>query len=162
MAFKFSQRSLDNMRGVHPDLVIVMKRALSTSPIDFMVIEGRRTLERQKELVASGASRTLYSRHLTGHALDVVPLYNGEISWAWPLYFQLAIEIKQAAKDLGVRIEWGGDWVSFKDGPHWQLSRDDYPNTSHEPKAKVPAANPFTAFFEAIAAILAALFGGKK
>ena len=162
MAYQFSQRSLDRMQRVHPDLIIVMKRALSKSPIDFAVIEGRRTLARQKELVARGASKTLNSRHLTGHAIDVVPLDNGSVSWAWPLYHQLAPVIKQAAADLGVAIEWGGDWRTFKDGPHWQLSWDDYPSASHEPKAKRPTTNPITAFFEAIAALFASLFGGSK
>jgi len=86
-----------------------------------------RTLARQKKLVASGASKTMNSRHLTGHAVDIAPLVGGKVSWEWPLYHRLAPIVKQAALDEGVRIEWGGDWRSFKDGPHWQLPWRDYP-----------------------------------
>jgi peptidoglycan L-alanyl-D-glutamate endopeptidase CwlK len=127
MAFKFSQKSLDRLKGVHPDLVRVIKRALSLSTVDFTVLEGLRTKERQKQLVASGASQTMNSRHITGHAVDIAPLDNGAVSWAWPLYNKLAPFVKEAAKLENVPIEWGGDWRSFKDGPHWQLPKSKYP-----------------------------------
>tara|TARA_R110000851_G_scaffold269765_1_gene422404 strand:+ start:763 stop:1254 length:492 start_codon:yes stop_codon:yes gene_type:complete len=126
MSYKFSSRSLSRFDGVHPDIRAVFTLALSRSPIDFTVLEGVRSVERQRKLVASGASTTMNSRHLTGHALDVAPLVNGAVSWDWPLYHKLAPVIKQAAKDLGVDLEWGGDWQSFKDGPHWQLSWKKY------------------------------------
>lgn len=126
MAFKFSQRSLDRMKGVHPDLIAVMELAIQRTPIDFTVLEGVRSIERQRKLVRSGASKTMNSRHLTGHAIDIAPLAGGEVSWDWPLYHKLAPVIKGAAADLGVDIEWGGDWSSFKDGPHWQLSWATY------------------------------------
>jgi peptidoglycan L-alanyl-D-glutamate endopeptidase CwlK len=72
------------------------------------------------------------SRHLPGadgksRAIDIAPLDGGQVSWAWPTYFKLAPIIKQAAKEVGVPIEWGGDWRTFKDGPHWQLPWKDYP-----------------------------------
>lgn len=124
---KLSRRSLLNLEGVHPHLVAIVERAIAITEIDFMVIEGRRPLERQKQLVASGASQTMDGRHLTGHAVDIVPLLDGEIRWDWPLYHKLAPFIKQAAKDCGFPIEWGGDWKKFKDGPHWQLPRKCYP-----------------------------------
>tara|TARA_R100001086_G_scaffold22373_1_gene10743 strand:- start:1510 stop:2028 length:519 start_codon:yes stop_codon:yes gene_type:complete len=126
MMFKLSSRSLKNLKGVHPDLVAVVQLAITRTPIDFMVIEGLRTLERQKELVRSGDSRTLNSRHLTGHAVDIVPLTNGKVSWAWPQYYKLAPVIMDCAMELGVSLEWGGDWTTLKDGPHWQLSWGKY------------------------------------
>jgi peptidoglycan LD-endopeptidase CwlK len=125
--FKFSQRSRNNLVGVHPHLVAIMERAIAITEIDFVVIEGLRTIERQRELVAKGASRTMNSRHLTGHAVDIVPLLDGEISWRWPLYRELAPFIKAAARDCRYPIQWGGDWKTFKDAPHWELSRKQYP-----------------------------------
>lgn len=127
MSFRFSQRSIDNLKGVHPDLVAVMHRALEITPIDFVVIEGMRTVERQKQLVASGASKTMNSRHLTGHAVDIVPYVGGTIRWDWPLYDALAPAVKAAAKELGISIVWGGDWATFRDGPHFELDRKVYP-----------------------------------
>lgn len=126
MTNKFSKRSLDNLVGIHPDLVSVVHRALEISPIDFTVIEGIRSVERQKVLVQSGASKTMRSRHLTGHAVDIAPYVDGTIRWDWPLYDILAVAMKKAAKELGVVITWGGDWVTFRDGPHFELDRVVY------------------------------------
>lgn len=133
MTFKLSQRSLGRLDGVHPDLVKVIKRAIELTPVDFTVLEGLRTVARQRQLVARGASKTMNSRHIKarngyGHAVDIAPVdENGEVSWDWPLYYQLAPAVKRAAKELGISIEWGGDWRSFKDGPHWQLPWAKYP-----------------------------------
>lgn len=127
MAFAFGARSLLRLEGVHPDLVRVMKLAISVSTIDFAVIEGRRTLAKQKEYFAAGATRTMNSRHLTGHAVDIAPYINGEIRWDWPLYHQLAKVVKKAALDLQIPIKWGGDWRKFVDGPHWELPWKVYP-----------------------------------
>lgn len=127
MGFKFGQRSLKNLNGIHPDLRKVMDHAIQNSPIDFMVIEGLRTLDRQKELVKAGASKTMNSRHITGHAVDIVPMLNGKIRFDWPLYHQLAPVIKASANLLGIPIVWGGDWRTFKDGPHFELDRKFYP-----------------------------------
>lgn len=119
---------LDKLKGVHPDLVRVVKRAAALSPTPFKLVEGLRTTERQRELLKRGATTTMNSRHLTGHAVDIAPLdEKGQVSWAWPAYYPLAKTIKQAAKDVGVSIEWGGDWKTFKDGPHWQLPWKSYP-----------------------------------
>lgn len=125
--YKFSQRSLQRLEGVHPDLVKVMHEAIRTTTIDFTVLEGLRSEARQRELFNSGASTTMNSRHLTGHAVDIAPWVNGEPSWHWPHYYQLEPIVKQAAKSLNIPIEWGGDWTSFKDGPHWQLPWSKYP-----------------------------------
>lgn len=127
MTITLGTRSLSRLEGVHPDLVRVVKRAAAISDLDFTVLEGLRALERQKQLVAQGASKTMKSRHLTGHAVDLAPMIDGAVSWDWPLYHRLAKIVKQAAADEGVAIEWGGDWRSFKDGPHWQLGWKAYP-----------------------------------
>lgn len=127
MSFSFGSRSLARLQGVHPDLVRVMKRAIAMSPVDFSVIEGVRTLAKQREYMAAGATRTMKSRHLTGHAVDIAPYINGAIRWDWPLYRKIAPIVKEAARLEGVKIEWGGDWRTFKDGPHWQLPWKGYP-----------------------------------
>lgn len=127
MGYVLGTRSLDKLQGVHPDLVRVVHRAIGISTIDFTVTEGLRTLARQKQLMAAGATRTLNSRHITGHATDLAALVGGTVRWDWPLYAKLAIAMKTAAKDLGIPIEWGGDWKSFKDGPHFQLPFNKYP-----------------------------------
>ena len=140
MTRKFGSRSLKNMVGIHPDLRRVLDRALQDSPLDFSVIEGLRTLERQKQLFASGASQTLNSRHLTGHAVDLLPIGpNGKGAFDWPLYDQLGPAVKAAADAEGVAIVWGGDWKKFRDGPHFELDRDIYPAIGWETKAKPPA-----------------------
>jgi peptidoglycan LD-endopeptidase CwlK len=121
------------MQGVHSDLCRVVVRAAEISPLPFVVLEGLRTIERQRQLVNAGASRTLNSRHLTGHAVDLAPLADTdgdgdrEISWRWPHYDVLAPFIFRAATECGVPIEWGGNWPRWRDGPHWQLPRDRYP-----------------------------------
>jgi peptidoglycan L-alanyl-D-glutamate endopeptidase CwlK len=127
MGYQFGSRSLARLNGVHPDLVKVMKRAIACSTIDFTVLEGMRTLERQKQLMKSGATRTMNSRHLTGHAVDIAPYIDGKVRWDWPLYYKIAEVIKKAAEEEGVPLQWGGDWRSFKDGPHWELPWKQYP-----------------------------------
>jgi peptidoglycan L-alanyl-D-glutamate endopeptidase CwlK len=127
MSFELGKRSLQRLEGVHPHLVRVVKRAIGCSHIDFTVLEGLRTLQRQKRLMAEGATRTMNSRHLTGHAVDIAPMIGGTIRWDWPLYHELAPIIKKAAADLEIPITWGGDWKSFKDGPHWELPHKQYP-----------------------------------
>lgn len=127
MAFAFSSQSRRRMQGVHPDLVRVMELAIRKSPVDFRITEGLRTPERQRELVRAGASRTLRSRHLTGHAVDVVALVNGQVRYDWPLYPRIAKAVKDAAAELAVPIVWGGDWPTLRDGPHFELERSAYP-----------------------------------
>ena len=121
MTFKLSQRSLDRMKGVDERLVNVVKRAIEISEVDFMVTEGLRTEARQKQLVAAGASKTMKSKHLVGKAVDLAAVVDGQVRWDWPLYSKIATAMKRAAEILNVKIVWGGDWISFKDGPHFQL-----------------------------------------
>ena len=127
MSFVLGKRSLARLEGVHPDLVAVVKRAIEITPQDFAVLEGLRTKERQVQLVQAGASKTMASRHLTGHAVDLGVLVEGVVKWDWPLYDQLARTMKAAAAELHLPIEWGGDWKTFKDGPHFQLPKQTYP-----------------------------------
>jgi peptidoglycan L-alanyl-D-glutamate endopeptidase CwlK len=123
MTFHLSEKSLKRLEGVDAHLVKVIKRAIEITPIDFVVIEGLRTKERQAYLLQKGATKTMNSRHITGHAVDIAPIVNGQVSWDWEHYRPLAVAVKQAAKDVGVVVEWGGEWKSFPDGPHWQLPR---------------------------------------
>ncbi len=125
--FSLGARSRERLRGVHPDLVKVVERAIEITPIDFTVTEGRRTLLRQSELVQAKASRTMRSRHITGHAVDIAPLVGGEVRWDWPLFHRIAPAMKRAAKELNIPIKWGGDWVTCPDGPHFELDATFYP-----------------------------------
>ena len=147
-------RSERALRGVHPDLVRVVRRAASLTSIPFIVTEGLRTLERQKRLVAIGASQTLNSRHLTGHAVDLAPLVDGKPAWDWPLVYKIAEAMRQATRAELVELRWGGAWdrrlngvngtperesaayverrraarrKAFLDGPHYELPAQLYP-----------------------------------
>lgn len=127
--------SLKKLEKVHPDLVRVVRRAaLDTRDpvVGFVITCGVRTLAEQKLLVAKGASKTMRSRHIPGkngfsHAVDFAVTLNGKVRWDWPLYAALAKIVKAAAEKEKVTIEWGGDWKSFKDGPHFQLPWNKYP-----------------------------------
>ena len=127
MTIVLGQRSLSRLEGVHPELVRVVKKAAALSDLDFTVLEGIRSVERQKQLVSQGASKTMNSRHITGHAVDLAPMIAGEVRWDWPLYHKLAKIVKAAAADEKVPLQWGGDWRAFKDGPHWELPWKFYP-----------------------------------
>lgn len=120
-------RSERALKGVHPDLQRIVRRAARVSQIAFIVTEGVRSEAKQRALVAAGASRTMKSRHLTGHAVDVAVLVDGKVRWDWPLYGQLAVTFKNVARELNLPLEWGGDWRTFKDGPHFQLPWGQYP-----------------------------------
>lgn len=119
--FSFSKASLDKMNGVNPKLVNLMKEAIKNSPYDFGITEGIRTLKRQKELLAQGKTKTLKSYHLVGKAVDIKVYVNGEVTWDFKYYKEVANHIKEVAKKLGYVITWGGDWKTFKDGPHFQI-----------------------------------------
>ena len=140
MTRTFGSRSTKNMNGIHPDLRRVLDKALQDSPLDFVVIEGLRTKKRQQELFDSKASQRLDSRHITGHAVDLLPIGpNGKPAFDWPLYNQLGPAVKKAAVELGVELDWGGDWKKFKDGPHFELDRAAYPVDDWTTGDKPPA-----------------------
>ena len=124
MTYRLSNKSLQKLDGVHPDMVAVVKLAISITGQDFSVGEGLRSVSRQKELVATGKSTTMNSRHITGHAVDLFPY---PLSWDWEYFYPIADAMKAAAKELKIDLEWGGDWKSFPDGPHFQLSWEGYP-----------------------------------
>jgi peptidoglycan L-alanyl-D-glutamate endopeptidase CwlK len=152
MSYRLSARSLRNLQGVHPDLVRVVKHAIEDTPVDFVVIEGLRTMSRQQQLVKSGASQTMNSRHITGHAVDLAA-WVGEIRWDMGLYYQIAATMQKVSRYAGVPIRWGGAWVrldtatktpaqlvaeyvasrraagrkAFIDGPHFELPAGLYP-----------------------------------
>ena len=129
MVYSFSAKSIEKLSGVHKDLQRVFLATISNSPYDFGISEGLRTLERQQELFDSGKSQTMKSRHLTGHAVDIVIFIDGKANWDFDKYKQVAEHIKSKAKELNIPIEWGGDWTSFKDGPHFQLPWSKYAAT---------------------------------
>ena len=122
--YVFGKRSEANLIGVHPDLVRVVRRALELTEYDFGVIEGVRTREKQAEYVLSGASQTMDSRHITGHAVDLYP--SGKPT-PWHNCKAVADAMYRAAKELDVSIVWGGSWKTFVDQPHFELNRSKYP-----------------------------------
>lgn len=131
-----NDRSLQRLQNVHPHLVTIIRYAAELLPqahpdLSFQITEGVRTLERQKQLVAQGASRTLNSRHIPAtngfaHAVDIVVYVGDRVSWEFPLYKTVSDVVKSAASKLGHPVEWGGDWQSLKDGPHFQLPFHPY------------------------------------
>ena len=153
-AFKLSDKSLQELQGVHADLVAVVKRAIELSVQDFAVHDGNRTLEEQKKYVASGASQTLDSRHMNGHAVDLVPIINGKLRWEWEPIYKIADAVRTAAREVSIPLRWGAAWdVTFTesderpedlvadysarrkkagkkvfiDGPHFELPKAQYP-----------------------------------
>jgi peptidoglycan L-alanyl-D-glutamate endopeptidase CwlK len=135
---KLSAKSLQRLEGVHPDLVEVVHEAVRLATdrgMDFGVGEGLRTLARQKELFAAKKSKTLDSRHLTGHAVDLWVYKNGVAVWDIPSYIALSKIVKLAAQERGIPLRWGGDWDGdgdsaderFFDGPHYELPTKYYP-----------------------------------
>jgi hypothetical protein len=143
MTAKFNTTSEKRLTGVHPHLVSVARRALEISEVAFQVTCGPRTLSEQKRLVKLGASRTLKSRHIPApndlaHAIDVVAVVAGKISWAEPLYHTIADAMKTAAREMGLLIEWGGDWRGFFDGVHFQLPWAEYPGVKAVGEAPPP------------------------
>lgn len=153
MSFKLGTRSRKNLAGVHPDLVRVVEQAIQITPVDFGVTQGLRTIEQQLQYFASGASSTMDSRHLTGHAVDVVAYIGREVRWDFGLYYQIAEAFRQAARIQAVPIRWGGCWMRIDttsealqamvaryvasaraqsrrpllDGPHFELPKALYP-----------------------------------
>jgi peptidoglycan L-alanyl-D-glutamate endopeptidase CwlK len=125
MTYSLGSKSRNNLKGVHPNLVRVVERAIQLTPQDFTVQEGLRTRETQRLYVQRGVSKTMNSMHLLqpdgfGHAVDLVPWINGQPRWEWPLIYPIADAVRKAAVELGVRIRWGGCWqdiASLAQGP---------------------------------------------
>lgn len=133
MPFTLSKRDETRMKKAHPHLQKIIRQAAGITTVPFTVLQADRTIEQQRENVKKGVSKTMKSRHLIGkdgmvYAVDIAPLGpDGAASFAWPLYHKLAPIMKKAAKQVGIPVEWGGDWTTLKDGPHWQLPWAKYP-----------------------------------
>ena len=115
MSFRLSQRSLDRLEGVHPDMAAVVERAIQLTEVDFGVTQGVRTLAEQKANVAAGRSQTMKSKHLLqddgfSHAVDVVAYVGPDVSWELNLYDDICDAFKQAAEEIGCSIKWGAAW----------------------------------------------------
>ncbi|HEY0954045.1 MAG TPA: M15 family metallopeptidase [Roseateles sp.] len=152
--FTLGPASLKELKGVHADLVAVVKRAIQITVQDFSVHDGIRTLAEQQKLVAAGASQTMDSRHISGHAVDLVPYVNGKLRWEWDPIYVIADAVRMAAREKGIPLRWGGAWDvdftdstespedmvaayvarrkkqglrAFIDGPHYELPKAIYP-----------------------------------
>ena len=133
MGFKLSNRSKSNLIGVDDRLVKVIHRALEISPADFAVIEGLRTIEKQRENIRKGVSKTMDSRHLTGHAVDILPsAIKSGMNWDLHYFMPVLKAIKQAGDELGVPLRFGVNWKSdpdlpietkFIDAPHIEIPK---------------------------------------
>ena len=139
--FKFGERSLNTLKGIHPDLIAIMTKAIATSPVDFTLTDGLRTTSQQQALYAKGRTTSgsivtnadgvkNKSNHQAksdgyGYAVDLYPYYNGsvQVNDDKTIINKIAPHIKKVAKDMGINIEWGGDWKSFKDYPHFELKK---------------------------------------
>jgi peptidoglycan L-alanyl-D-glutamate endopeptidase CwlK len=131
MSFNLSKRSRLNLENIHPDLLGVVMAAgelCSEKGLDFIVTDGHRTVEEQREFVRTGKSKTMKSRHLGGFAIDYVALVSGRVTYDVEVMTEIAECFKRAASSCNVPIVWGGDWVSFKDTPHIQLCASRYPD----------------------------------
>lgn len=124
--FKFSSRSEKNLQGVNPDLVKVTRRALEISEVDFGITEGLRSRYRQKQLVATVRARPRTAATLRA-CRGCCGLYRQPGVMELPLYEKIAAAFRQASRELNIPVEWGGDWKTLKDGPHFQLPHGAYP-----------------------------------
>ncbi len=130
---KLTPADAAKLKKAHPDLVKVVRRAAEITKMPFKIGEAARSVEQQRKNIAAGVSQTMNSRHIVSkdglaRAVDLLAMPDGsKVTWSWPPYHELATAMKQAAKDVKVPIEWGGDWKSFKDGPHFQLPWKGYP-----------------------------------
>lgn len=134
MTVNLTPRDMQRLEGVHPDLLRVIQKAAATSPMQFFVIEGLRTVEQEKANVAAGKSQTMDSRHLFGLAVDLGITINGVLTWDVPSYTKLADIMLAAAAALKIPIIWGGSWTTLKDYDHFELNRAFYPD-SPQPQA---------------------------
>ncbi len=111
MSFRLSSRSEGRLEGINPQLIEVVKTAITLTKVDFGVTCGMRTVEEQEKLVASGASQTMKSKHLEGRAVDLVAYIGPNVTWALNKYDELADAMAAAAKQKGVALKWGAAWT---------------------------------------------------
>ena len=117
-------RSLKHLQGVRPELANVITEAATRTK--FRVTEGLRSRERQAQLVKARKSKTLNSRHITGHAIDFIAIgEDGVATYDMDDMARVVNVIKDCAAEQGVKIECGYDWGW--DAPHVELDRKAYP-----------------------------------
>ena len=126
MGFKLGTKSLSNLKGVHPDLVKVVKRAIELTECDFTITEGLRTKATQALYVKQGKSQTMNSKHLDGLAVDLAAWVNGTINWNFDHYFKIADAVRKASIELGIKIKWGGAWRYLNDYDSSRKAYDAY------------------------------------
>ena len=135
MSFELSRRDEERLVGVKPQLIQVVRGAALhyNGPGKFIVVEGLRSLARQRELFAAGKSKTMKSRHLTGHAVDLAPMVDVDgdgdldLTWVRENFYPIVDAMRASAGAASVPVEWGGDWRDFVDMPHHQLPWSKYP-----------------------------------
>lgn len=108
--FKLDDKSEKELQGVKSPLVNVVRLAATRCEVKFAVHDGLRTLAEQEEMVSSGASTTLNSKHLTGDAVDLVPIINGKLRWEWEPIYKIAVAMRSAAQELNEKLRWGAAW----------------------------------------------------
>ena len=128
MAYKLSTRSQERLMGIEPELKEVVYEAIKVTKIDFGVIEGLRTEEKQKQLVEAGASQTMKSKHLEGRAVDLMAYIGGRGSWELNVYDEIADAMKEAATKVEVAVRWGAAWT-VTDIREWEGTMEDAMNS---------------------------------
>lgn len=132
MGFKLGKKSLSNLKGVHPDLVKVVKRAIELTECDFTITEGLRTKATQALYVKQGKSQTMNSKHLEGLAVDLAAWVvskdtgKGTINWNFDYYFKIADAVRKASIELGIKVKWGGAWRYLNDYDSSKKAYDAY------------------------------------
>ena len=128
MAYKLSTKSQERLMGVEPELKEIVYEAIKVTKIDFGVIEGLRTEEKQKQLVESGASQTMKSKHLEGRAVDLMAYIGGRGSWELSVYDEIADAMKEAAIKVDVAVRWGAAWT-VTDIREWEGTMEEAMNS---------------------------------
>ena len=128
MTYKLSTKSQERLIGVEPELKEIVYEAIKVTKVDFGVIEGLRTEEKQKQLVESGASQTMKSKHLEGRAVDLMAYIGGRGSWELSVYDEIADAMKEAAIKVDVAVRWGAAWT-ITDIREWEGTMEEAMNS---------------------------------
>ncbi len=122
MTYKLNDVSISRLNAIKPELKLLATAAIAKSPYQFVISDGLRTAERQKQLVAAGKSKTLKSKHLTGDAFDIAIIIDNRVTWDKKYYTELSDIFKSVAEEQGIKIKCGVDFKGFFDGPHYELA----------------------------------------
>ena len=105
---KFGKRSKQRLRGVDTRLVNVLNELVKI--MDVTIIEGLRSKQRQEILLKEGKTKTKFSKHIEGKAVDLAPY---PIDWEdRDRFHYMGGMIRGIAKQLNINVRWGGDWDS--------------------------------------------------